>query len=200
MAVLSIPDPDALILLGLTPVVPDQANRSIWTSRTQVVGMPGAETWSLRAAIEPLATEDEERPWRAFLMGLKGRQNNFYFPLPCQHHVGGKPKVNGATESGYELPLDGMAPSTRILSAGHYLTIPLPSGHKRCAMLMVDLVTNSAGEATAQLNFELGEIPADDAEVETGAPYVPVRSVNGGIGLSWENAIGGASFDLEEAL
>lgn len=200
MATLTIPDPDALIMLGLTPVVPDQANRSIWTSRTQVVGQPGAETWSIKAAIEPLSTEDEERPWRAFLMGLRGRQNTFNFPLPCQHHIGGKPRVNGATGSGYELPLDGLQPSTRILSAGHFLTVPLPSGHNRCVMLMEDLIADASGEATAVLNFELGEVPDDDAEVETYIPFIPVRSVNGGIGMTWENAVAGASLDLEEAL
>lgn len=200
MALLTIPDPAALILLSLTPVVPDQANKSIWSSRTQVVGMPGAETWALKAAIEPLATEDEERPWRAFLFGMKGRQNTFNYPLSCQSHVGSKPKVNAALSTGYTLPLDGMTVSATILKAGSFITVPLPSGHKRLVMLMADLVTNGSGQATAQLNFALGEVPADNAEVETLQPYVPVRSVGGGIGLGWENAVSGASFDLEEAL
>ncbi len=200
MALLSIPDPDALILLSLEPRVPDQANRSIWTSRTQIVGIPGAETWGIKAAIEPIATEDDEAPWRAFLFGLNGRQNTFNFPLPCQYHVGSKPRVNGATEAGYTLPLDGMTPSTTILRAGKYLSVPLPSGHVRTVMLMADLVTNGSGQATAQLNFALGEVPTDNQEVESGAPYIPVRSANGGIALSWDNAVSGASFDLDEAL
>lgn len=200
MAVLEIPDRDALIILSIDAVVPDQLNRSIWSSRSQVVGLPGAEYWTARAAIEPLATENDERPWRAFLFGLRGRQNIFHLPAACQSHVGSKPKVNAALSTGYTLPLDGMTVSTTILKAGSFITVPLPSGHKRLVMLMADLVTNGSGQATAQLNFALGEVPADNAEVETLQPYVPVRSVGGGIGLGWENAVSGASFDLEEAL
>lgn len=200
MALLEIPDRDALILLSLDPVVPDQLNRSIWTSRAQVVGLPGAEYWTARAAIEPLATENEERPWRAFVFNLRGRQNHFHLPIARQKHVGGKPLVNAATLPGYSLPLDGMQPSTIILRAGHFLTVPLPSGHYRTVMLSEDLITNSSGQATAQLNFALGEVPANNAAVETAEPFVSVRSADGATGMSWDNAVSGASFDLVEAL
>lgn len=200
MALLEIPDHDALILLSLDPVVPDQLNRSIWTSRAQVVGLPGAEYWTAKAAIEPMATEDEERPWRAFIFGLKGRQNTFNLPIACQRHVGGKPLVNAATLAGYTLPLDGMQPSTRILRAGNFLTVPLPSGHARAVMLTADLITNGAGEATAQLNFALGEVPANNVIVETAQPYIPMRSVSGNSSMIWDNAVSATSFELVEAL
>lgn len=200
MALLEIPDTDALILLSLNPVVPDQLNRSIWTSRSQVVGLPGAEYWTARVALEPMTTEDEERPWRAFVFGLRGRQNHFHLPIACQRHVGGKPLVNAATLSGYTLPLDGMQPSTRILKAGDFITVPLPSGHYRTVMLTADLITNSSGEATAQLNFALNEVPANNAIVETAKPFISVRSAGGENGMSWENAVSGAALDLVEAL
>lgn len=200
MALLEIPDPEALILNSLTLDVPDQQNRSIWTRRRKIVGLPGAEMWMASFAIEPLATEDDERPWRAFLFNLRGRQNHFNYPLPRQRHVGGKPLVNAASTSGYTLPIDGMEPSTRILSAGHYMTVPLPSGHNRLVMLAADLITDSGGAATAQLNIELGEIPANNAVVETGDPFIPVCNADPRVTINWEQAVAGIGFNLEEAL
>jgi len=200
MAVLEIPDRDALIILSIDAVVPDQLNRSIWSSRSQVVGLPGAEYWTAKAAIEPMATEDDERPWRAFIFGLRGRQNVFHLPIACQRHVGAMPLVNAASDAGYTLPLDGMEPSTRILRSGSFITVPLPSGHARTAMLTADLITNGSGEATAQLNFALGEVPANNVIVETAYPYIPVRSASGNSSMIWDNAVSATSFELVEAL
>lgn len=200
MALLETPDNEALILNSLTLDVPDQQNRSIWTRRRKIVGLPGAELWFASFNLDPMATEDEERPWRAFLFSLRGRQNIFHYPLPKQRHVGEKPLVNAATESGYTLPLDGMQPSTRILSAGHYMTVPLPSGHQRLVMLSADLITNSSGQATAQLNIELGEIPVDGAIIETAEPFIPVCNADPRVTINWDNAVSGAGFNLEEAL
>ncbi len=200
MALLEIPDPDALILLGIEDFVPAQSNRSVWTSRTQGVGMPGAEMWFLRAAIEPIATEDEESPWRAFLFGLRGILNTFNYPIACQRHVGGRPLVDTGATDGYMLPLKGMQPSTRILKAGKYMTVPLPSGHKRLVNLTADLIADADGKGTATFNFALNEIPSVDTVVETGNPYLPVRKSETRGGFSYENAVAGASFALEEAL
>lgn len=200
MALISLPDADDIELKSIRPDVPDQLNRSIWSRRGKVVGLPGAEAWRLSALVGPFTTEIEERPWRAFLHGLRGRQNHFHMPVACQRHYGPKPLVKAASAAGYTLPLDGMAASTRILSAGQYLTVPLPSGHKRLVMLMADLITNSSGEATAQLNLALGEIPADNAEVETGEPYVPVICTDGNPELSYDQGVSSAALTLEETM
>lgn len=200
MALISIPDPDALILLSIEDSVPDQLNRSVWTSRSQVVGLPGAEMWFIKAALEPISTETDERPWRAFAFGLKGRQNRFHFPVACQRHIGGKPLVDIGATDGYSLPLKGMAASTRILFAGQYLTVPLPSGHFRLVCLTEDIFTDAAGKATAQFNFELGEVPALDTVIESANPFVPVRSSSNRGAFTYDNAISGRAFELEEAL
>lgn len=200
MTVLTIPDPDALILLDISDSVPDQLNRSPWTSRSQVVGLPGAEMWFVRAALEPIATELEERPWRAFAFGLRGRQNTFHFPVACQRHIGGKPVVAAGATDGYTMPLKGMAVSTRILSAGQYLTVPLPSGHHRLVCLTEDLMSDASGNGTATFNFELGEIPDEDEVVESANPFIPVRNSSNRGGFSYDNAVSGRAFELEEAL
>lgn len=202
MALLVPPDTEALILNDLSLDVPDQMNRSIWTRHRGIVGLPGAEMWFASFSLDSMATEDEERPWRAFLFSLRGRQNIFHYPLPRQSHVGGMPLVDAGATDGYSLPLKGMQPSTRILSAGHYMTVPLPSGHQRLVMLAHghDLVTDAAGQATAQLNIELGEVPAVDTVVETAAPFIPVCNADPRVSISWDNAVSGAGFNLEEAL
>lgn len=200
MALLEIPDPEALILTGIRPDVPDQLNRSIWSRKGKIIGLPGAEVWILSAIVGPLATEMEERPWRAFLHGLRGRQDHFNYVVACQRHAGAMPLVNSAADAGYTLPLDGMEPNTRILQAGQYLTVPLPSGHKRLLMLKADLITNGSGEATAILNLALGEVPTNNAQVETAFPYVPVICTNGNPELVYDpqNATSSASLALEE--
>lgn len=202
MALLVPPDTEALILNELTLDVPDQQNRSIWSRRRGVVGLPGAEMWFASFNLEAMTTEDEERPWRAFLFSLRGRQNIFHYPLPKQSHVGGKPLVDAGAGDGYTLPLKGMQPSTRILSAGHYMTVPLPSGHHRLVMLAhgSDLITDADGKAIATLNIELGEIPAVDTVVETAEPFIPVCNADPRVSISWQDAVSGAGFNLEEAL
>ena len=195
-----VPDYAGLTLDSLDPRVPAQVNRSGWTGRRKVGGLPGAETWMASVTIETLATEIEERPWRAFLFGLRGQENWFKLRVACQRHIGPMPTVGEGATDGYELPLVGMQPSTRILSAGQWLTVPLPSGHARLVNLLSDLVTDGDGAATAICNFALNEAPEEGASVESANPYCPVASTDPGIGLSWSNGVGGRSFDVEEVL
>lgn len=195
-----VPDYDGLTIDSLDPRVPAQVNRSGWTGRRKVVGLPGAETWMASLTIEPLTTEVEERPWRAFLFALRGQENWFKLRVACQRHIGPMPVVGSGATAGYSLPLVGMQPSTRILQAGQWLTVPLPSGHARLVNLLADLVTDGSGAATAICNFALNEVPAAGATVETANPSTPVASAEAGIGLSWSGGVGGRSFDVEEAL
>jgi hypothetical protein len=194
-----VPDYEAMIITGLTPNFPSQVNRSVWTGKRKVVGLPGGENWTGSLIVPDIATEIEERKWRAFLIALRGPQNWFRWYLPCNRHYGPKPRVNAATADGYSLPLDGMAASTRILSAGQFMTVPLPSGHNRLVCLAEDLVTNGSGQATAVFGPALGEVPANNAEVETGKPWIPLALTRPDVGLAYADAIAGLEFDVEEA-
>lgn len=195
-----VPDYDGLTIDNLDPRVPAQVNRSGWTGRRKVVGLPGAETWMVSLTIDPLSTEVEERPWRAFLFSLRGQENWFKLPVACQRHIGPMPVVGAGATDGYNLPLAGMHPSTRILSAGQWLTVPLPSGHARLVNLLADLITDASGNATAVCNFALNEAPTAGVTVESARPYCPVASATPGIGLSWSGGVGGKTFDVEEAM
>lgn len=200
MTEVTIPKVDDLLLLGLDIDVPAQVNRSKYTGRRQVVGLEGAETYFGSVAIDIIATELEERQWRAFLAKLKGPQNWFRWYLPRGQVIGRKPLVDVGATDGYSLPLKGMQPSTVILRGGQYMTIPLPSGHARAVCLEDDLIADGSGKAVAAFAPALHEVPASETEVETARPYIPMSPVDTRLGLQTNNGVSTASFDVEEAL
>lgn len=199
MAEVIVPDYDELQILVLDFDEPAQVNRSAWTGGRKVIGLPGASLWSGQVAVENIATELEERQWRAFLARLKGVQNWFKALLPCQTHIGPKPTVDTGATNGYTLPLTGMTPSTLILYAGQHMTVPLPSGHKRAVRLTADLITNATGKAVAAFGPALNEVPTLGATVETANPYVPVSSTETRLSIPQNQGISGFAFDVEEA-
>lgn len=190
--------PPGLIITALGFDSPAQRNQSPWTGTTRKTGLAGAETWQGSVQIPEIATEEAERPWRAFYFGLRGVMNWFKLRLPCQRHIGPKPLVAAGSTGGYSLPLTGMTPSTHILFAGQYMTVPMPSGRARNVMLTQDLVTNASGQATAVFLPALGQIPTTGATVETAEPFIPVCSTTTSNVLNWAQGVSGASFDVTE--
>lgn len=200
MSEVTVPLPDELQLEQLDLSSPAQVNRSSWTGRRKVIGLAGAETWNGRVAIAFIATEADERQWRAFLFALKGPANWFRWPLPRNHHIGPRPTVATGAGDGYTLPLTGMQPNARILLAGQFITVPLPSGHSRAVCLTADLVADGSGGATAQFQPALNEVPTTGATVETVAPFIPVAPVEPFMGLSTSQGVSGTGFAVEEAI
>lgn len=199
MSEIAVPDYSGLLLDQLDLFTPAQVNRSQWTGTRKVVGMPGVELWTGRATIDLITTEEEERPWRAFLFGLRGPENWFRWPLPCHRHIGPKPVVDSGASDGYSLPLTGMQPNARILRAGQFMTVPLPSGHYRAVCLTADLRADASGDAVASFEPALGETPTLGATVETVDPFIPMALSEDRQGFSMADGISGASFDVEEA-
>lgn len=200
MSEIAIPSPGDLLLDSLSLYSPAQVNRSQWTGRRKVVALAGAELWRGNATIDLIATEDEERPWRAFLFGLEGPVNWFRWLLPCNKHIGGRPTVASGATAGYTLPLSGMQPGTRILRKGQFMTVPLPSGHSRAVCLTLDLIADGSGDATAAFRPALNETPTLGVTVETADPFIPMSPVEPTQGLDSADGISGASFDVEEAM
>lgn len=200
MSEILVPDARELQLTNLDFNSPSQVNRSAWTGRRKVIGLAGTETWQGTASVSLIATEAEERQWRAFLFGLKGPENWFRWPLPRNSHIGAKPKVASGAGDGYSLPLTGMQPNTRILQAGQFITVPLPSGHARSLCLMADLRTDASGNATATFEPALNEAPTQGATVETVAPYVPMSPVDPTVSLNTVEGVSSFSIAVEEAL
>lgn len=200
MSEITVPLPDDLLLDLLELSSPSQVNRSTWTGRRKVIGLAGVERWQGTVSIDSIATEAQERQWRAFLFALKGPQNWFRWPLPCNEHPGDKPTVASGASNAYILPLTGMQPNTLILSAGQFMTVPLPSGHLRAVCLTADLVANGFGRADAIFEPALNETPALGVTVETLAPFIAMAPVDSVIGLATAQGVSGTSFQVEESL
>lgn len=200
MSEITVPLPGELTLDRLELSSPSQVNRSTWTGRRKVIGLPGVERWQGAVSITSIATEADERQWRAFLFALKGPANWFRWPLPCNQHLGAKPRVAAGATNAYILPLTGMQPNTLILRAGQFMTVPLPSGHFRAVCLTSDLVANDAGNANAVFEPALNEAPTLNATVETLNPFIPMAPVESVIGLATSQGVSGTAFDVEEAL
>lgn len=202
MAEIAIPD-DVADLVDFDQLdldTPTQVNRSTWTGRRKVVGLAGAETWRGKVSLSLIATEDEERPVRGWLFALASPENHFRWPLPCNSHIGPRPTVASGASNGYTLPLTGGQPNARILRAGSFMTVPLPSGHARTVLLTADLRFDNSGNATAQFRPALNETPTLGATVETVEPYIPMAPVNPTMGLAMQDGVSGTSFDVEEAM
>jgi hypothetical protein len=200
MSEITVPLPSELTLDRLELSSPSQVNRSTWTGRRKVIGLPGVERWQGAVSIAAIATEVQERQWRAFLFALKGPANWFRWPLPCNQHPGSRPTIAAGASNAYIMPLTGMQPNTLILRAGQFMTVPLPSGHFRAVCLTADLVANGAGNANAIFEPALNETPALGATVETLNPFIPMAPVESVIGLASSQGVSGTTFGVEEAL
>lgn len=195
-----IPDYDELQVIELDFDEPAQVNRSSWTGTRKVMGLPGAGIWTGQVVVENIATESEERQWRAFLARLKGVQNWFKVYFPCQSHIGPAPTVDTGATNGYTLPLTGMSPNTVILEAGQHMSVPLPSGHVRAVRLTADLLTDASGKAVAEFGPALNEVPTLGATVETANPYARMASSATRTPIPLSSGISGFVLDVEESL
>jgi hypothetical protein len=198
MTEIIVPDHSEFIISVLDFDEPAQINSSAWTGHISIVGQPGGSFWYAEIAVTDLTTEVADRPWRGFLTALRGVQNWFKVYLPCQTHIGPAPLVAAGATAGYTLPLKGMQPSTCILDAGQHLTVPLPNGHYRAVRLTAPLITDAAGNATAQFGPALNQIPVLNAVVESANPYVPMVSTEARIPFVTTGGVSSFSFNLRE--
>jgi len=145
-------------------------SESPFTLAQQVVRHAGAR-WSATIRIPPVKRSDSEY-WNSFLLRLRGQFGTFLLgdpnaatPRGSAASAAGTPVVNGASQTGNELAIDGLPVSaTGYLLAGDY--IQLGSGSTaRLYKVLEDVDTNASGEATLNLWPDLRSSPADDAGV-----------------------------------
>jgi len=104
---------------------------------------------------------------------------------------------NDKASNGYTLPIHGLPPFALYLEAGQYLTVPLPSGHFRCVCLTDDILADVDGNAVAEFTPALNEVPALDAVVEAGRPFIPARFKESPT-LGYDGARGVGEYQVEE--
>lgn len=127
--------------------------------------------WEVDVTLPAMKRVDAEE-WVSFLLRLRGQYGTFLLsdpngltPRGSAGDTAGNPVVNGASQTGDELAIDGLPVSVSgYLLAGDY--IQLGSGatatlHK----VLEDVNSNSAGEATLNLFPGIRTAPADNAVI-----------------------------------
>lgn len=179
---------------------------SPFTLSQQVVRHAGAR-WSGTITLPQMKREDAEY-WNAFLLRLRGQFGTFLVgdkngatARGTASTSAGTPAVNGSSQTGNELSIDGLPTSqTGYLLAGDY--IQLGSGSSsRLYKVLQDVDTNASGQATLNLWPDLRSSPLDNATVVVSNAKGVFRLVSNEATWSIDNiGIYGISFGIVEAL
>lgn len=133
----------------------------------QVQEHPG-EAWEMSISLE-LLNRDQAEEYNAFILKLAGRVGTFTMGVPGSETprgvATGTPLVKGTSQTGRDLIIDGMTPSTvGIFKAGDF--IQLGSGsNTRLYKILDDADTDGAGEVTVLLAPKIVTAPADNDAV-----------------------------------
>lgn len=136
-------------------------NRSVQT--LELVGARWFAEYEL-----PAMSRAQAAAWLAFLVGLQGRAGRFYgFDPDAKTPQGtwaGTPLVNGASQTGSSLILDGFSASATV-KAGDYFTV-----NGELKMITADGTADGTGNLTVSFKPSLRASPADDAAITSSNP------------------------------
>ena len=141
--------------------------RSPFTYASQAQASAG-QMWQADVTLPPMIRADAER-WVAWLVSLRGQFGTFTMGDPIgatpRGAIGGTPLVNGASQVGEDLAIDGCTANvTGWLRAGDYVQLGTASSatlHK----VLADVNTNASGQATLLLWPHIRTAPANNATV-----------------------------------
>jgi hypothetical protein len=181
-------------------------SQSPFTLQQQVVKHAG-QRWSGTYSLPAMQRENAE-VWNAFLLRLDGSFGTFLMgdpigatPRGSAATTAGTPVVNGASQTGHELAIDGLPVSaTGYLKAGDYIQLGSGSSAKLHKVLE-DVDSNASGEATLNIWPDLRSSPSDGATVAVSNAKGVFRLVDNTI--NWDigsNSFYSISFAFVEAL
>ena len=152
-----------------------EANTTVSTSPLnrveQVVERAGAR-W-VASFVLPAMRPSVAAQWRAFLISLRGRYGTFYGFDPDQKTLLGTATgtilVNGASQTGNTLAVDGVSASGTILR-GTYIQVGT-----YLYLVVEDATANGSGEASLTIEPALRESPSNNAGVTVTNPKCVMR-------------------------
>ena len=167
---LTFPTQTGIAAVEITATDIVSISESPFTLAQQVVRHAGAR-WSATIRIPPVKRSDSEY-WNSFLLRLRGQFGTFLLgdpngttPRGSAASAAGTPVVNGASQTGNELAIDGLPTSAvGYLRAGDYIQLG-SAASARLYKVLEDVDTNGSGEATLNLWPDLRSSPADGATV-----------------------------------
>lgn len=199
---LSLPTGRGLRRLSIEPVSAVGVSMSPFSFSQQVYVHQG-EMWSGSFDLGEMNRDDGEE-WAAFLTATGGREGTFLLgdPLgatPRGTWAGGAPLVNGASQTGKALIIDGLSAGATGKKGDWF---QLGSGAtSRLHKLTLDFTANGSGQAALDFWPSLRSSPADNAVVTISAAKGLFRLASNKRGWSLEDVrFGGISVQFHEAL
>jgi len=141
--------------------------QSPFTYAQQAVAHSG-QRWECDVTLPQMSRADAEQ-WIAFLVSLRGQFGTFTLGDPVgaspRGSAGGTPLVNGASQTGGTLNIDGCTASqTGWLKAGDYIQLGT-AGTATLHKVLADADSNGSGEVSLDIWPYIRTAPADDATV-----------------------------------
>lgn len=126
------------------------------------------QMWQADVSLPPMKRADAET-WIAWLVSLRGQYGTFNMgdmsAASSRGAGGGTPRVNGASQTGEELIIDGCTANvTGWLKAGDYVQLG-SAGTATLHKVLADVDTNASGQTTLSLWPHIRSAPIDDATV-----------------------------------
>jgi len=142
-------------------------SQSPFTYAQQVHDYSG-QSWEADITLPAMRRADAET-WIAWLISLRGQYGTFYLGDPsgstARGSAGGSPRVNGASQTGGSVDIDGCTASqTGWLKAGDYIQLGTGSASTLHKVLQ-DVDSDASGETTLDIWPHLRSAPADNAVV-----------------------------------
>ena len=182
---------------------PAQLNRSGWTGRRQVVGLPGGAMWSASGEFTPIVTQADVLKWRGFFTSLRGPFNTFNLTAVEEaQHALSQPTITAGSAGAFTATMTGLPVSATLLPAGSYMTIKLSDASYQLVCLTAALAGNGSGNGTATFVPALRNSAATGAgSAETISPWCVVSMASDTWGYDVEpGQIYGIGFQVEEVL
>jgi hypothetical protein len=141
--------------------------RSPFTFAGQTFAYPG-QMWTADLTLPPMKRADAEQ-WVAWLISLRGQLGTFLLGDPngatARGAATGTPLVNGASQTGGSLVIDGAATSvTGWLKAGDYIQLG-SNGSSTLHKVLTDANSDGSGNVTLDIWPHIRVAPADNAAV-----------------------------------
>lgn len=153
------------------------------------------DRWSVQVQM-PAMDADEARIWISRL--VQGRKSSCLLAWPQPTAIGGEgaPRVNGGSQAGTSLAIDGL-PAGKSIVEGAFFSIVGPD-RRYLHQVVAAAVASGSGAVTLSIEPALRIIPADNAVVELATPMID-GMVQGGVSWSVDMAAEyGLSFTLVE--
>lgn len=165
---LTMPSEPGVVRVRIATRTAVSISRSNTTYVAQIQSHPG-QMWIADFTL-PIMTRAQAEIWQAFLLQLDGPKGTFYlgdpFATAPRGNWAGAPKVNGASQTGQSLAIDGLASGATIEPGDTFqLGVRL---YKYIGMTTA--VANGSGQVTLDIWPRLRETPADNDALITISP------------------------------